>query len=64
MLAQEVHKESLPVEHSNMASITPPEPNAWVLVEGRFKQLLLYNFKYLDGPDPEDKNCTTAESMV
>ena len=27
-------------------------------------QLLLYNFKYLDGLDPEGKKCTTAESKV
>ena len=27
-------------------------------------QLLLYNFKYLDGPDPEGKHFKTAESKV
>ena len=57
-------KKSVPVDQTNTASITQSEKNAqvWVLVVGLFKQLILYNFKYLDGPDPEGKNYTTAES--
>ena len=59
-------RESLPVDQTNTASITQSEKNAqvWVLVVGLFKQLLKNNFKYLDGPDQEDKNRTTAQSKV
>ena len=35
----------------------------WVLVVKQFKHLLRDNFNYLDGPDPEDQSCTTAESQ-
>ena len=36
----------------------------WVLVVKQFKQLLKENFNYLDGPNPEGQNYTTAESHV
>ena len=47
LLYIEVHRESLPVDQTNAASITQLEKNAQVcvLVVGRFMQLLLYTFK-------------------
>ena len=63
---EEVHEKNLPATLHSAASMSSHNENIWVsvLVEGRFMQLLLYNFQNIwMGPGSESKNYTPADSM-